>query len=300
MLLIRLSREPCFLLKHISADLAEMLEKKIVSGAITPEQFWKVVGLEKIHEKERKKKPVDSIVANALARASSARAAGFPSPASTAPSMGSPSPLKTKTSPVGYMPMRGPPYPYAYPPQGGMIGQHGHPFSPPAMHARQIFKYSLNTPPQVWNTQQSGYPAGILIGEPSPPTVNSPPKISGMFYSSGILPVDSDNDIVVGAGDVTKQIKHVFGRLDQLLNILECGITDILTMNIQVVDIHKNGKAVSTAENEYLMMGGKFKKAAVAMRLVGVSGLYLNEALVQLEAKIVVRRASMATLILER
>jgi enamine deaminase RidA (YjgF/YER057c/UK114 family) len=291
-LLIRLSCEPCFLLKHISADLADMLEKKIVSGAITPEQFWKVVGLEKIHEKERKKKPVDSIVANALARASSARAAGFPSPAS--------SPLKTKTSPVGYMPMRGPPYPYAYPPQGGMIGQHGHPFSPPAMHARQMFKYSLNTPPQVWNTQQSGYPAGILIGEPSPPTVNSPPKISGMFYSSGILPVDSDNDIVVGAGDVTKQIKHVFGRLDQLLNILECGITDILTMNIQVVDIHKNGKAVSTAENEYLMMGGKFKKAAVAMRLVGVSGLYLNEALVQLEAKIVVRKASMATLILER
>ena len=52
--------------KKTRTNLSKLLEARIVAGDVTVKQFWDVVGLEKVQQKEKKKAPMDPFVAAAL------------------------------------------------------------------------------------------------------------------------------------------------------------------------------------------------------------------------------------------
>ena len=163
---------------------------------------------------------------------------------------------------------------------------------PPLPPPRPKYKYTLRVPPHIWPSTK--YPPGIVIGEAIPPSPISPPAVSGTFHSSGILAIGQPED-------VGEQMTFTLNKLDQLLAQLNATKCDILSMNVQVVDVHINGEQVQEAHSSYMKKGTKNQPRSVcAWSMVGVSGLYPRGCMVQLQVEVVVRRGRMDNLILDR
>lgn len=241
--------------KRTRAELSEMVEKKVVVGAITPERFWNVVGLDKVRNKSG-----DGGGGADVVKVNNYNNSTFPStnpPTHPAPTLPSGMPPHPSVRPYLYPHPRnivsghahgpipppryhgGPPPPHSHtipPPQPPKPQSMPPPPSVPNMHpkfsqplpqhtavnsqvtTRNTSKYTLNAR-NFWATDHMGYPAGILLGEPNPPTpqhphdnntINTSPTnntkarplttsqttstVQGIFHSSGIPPVPTGLD----------------------------------------------------------------------------------------------------------
>jgi len=239
--------------KRTRAELSEMVEKKVVAGAITPERFWNVVGLDKVRNKSG-----DGGGGADVAKFNNYNNSTFPSTTSpTHPAPTLPSGMPPHPSVRPYLPPRNivsghahgpipppryhggpppphsqiipppqPPKPQSMPPPPSVPNMHPqfsqplpqHPAANSQVTARSTFKYTLNAR-NFWATDHMGYPAGILLGEPNPPTPQHPhddntinisptnktkvrplttsqttSTVQGIFHSSGIPPVPTGLD----------------------------------------------------------------------------------------------------------
>ena len=273
--------------KKTRADLAKLLEANLRAGNISSAQFWTVAGLDKMKAKQKKKSTSlldDPMVAAALMK-------------HNVPVGESPNAPTTKSEMSPYASavplMQGVPYPRrmhvpAGSPPGALIpGPRPLPPLP-----RVVYKYTLRVPASIWPS--TNYPPGIVVGEPTPPSPVAP-YISGVFYSSGILAIGG-GDNVIEPGNAKKQIDYVFTKLDLLLTQLGAAHADIQSMTAQVVDIHENGKLVLDKHSAYMAGKGSAPTRGVcAWKMVGVSGLYPEGCVVQLEVEAIVRRGLMVS-----
>ncbi|KAL9189710.1 hypothetical protein ACHAXT_009385 [Thalassiosira profunda] len=271
--------------KKTRADMANLLEARVRRGDVTPEQFWKVAWKDK-GELQRPSKPVDPVVAEALLKNKIAAAMGGTIPRSLPPPQISvpavrpfPPPAETVASPGGLNP-----YPLTSAP-------------------RFRYKYTPRVPSSIWPSDD--YPPGVVIGEPNPPsrmlgsTHLAPPSVAGTFYSSAILAIGPDDE-VLHKNDAKKQAELIFDRLHSLMEHLRATHLDVISMTAHVVNIQKNGRAVLDAHGKYMGGKGNLARSICAWTMVGVSGLMHDGAVVQIEVEAMIRRGPMNILILDR
>lgn len=279
------------------------VEKNLLNGQITRERFWSVA--QEMKNKGKRSKETNETELNSKAQASR-KATKVKKPRSLPPDVT----LHTRQS----LQRTGPPAPapppvygYTYPPPpgAGYPSTHlPHPSNGQAMPPNQqhLNKYRLSTPPTVWNTSEMGYPAGTLLGGPLPPsTAHQAPSISGIFRSSGLLPLGPTCELI-GRGDPGAQMMVVLGKLDQILDAMNATVADIVSMAIYVVDLDKHSKQIMEEKDlffEYMRQRhGNIlpsQEKNYAFSIVGVERLMPIGALVQMDVTVIIRRALLSS-----
>jgi 2-iminobutanoate/2-iminopropanoate deaminase len=102
-----------------------------------------------------------------------------------------------------------------------------------------------------------------------------------LLFVAGVLPVDRAGQLV-GAGDVAAQARRVFGDLGEILSAGGCTFADVAKLTVYVTDI-RDAPQVQAAQQDV------FGRARPAGALVGVRGLAVPRATIEVDAVAVVR-----------
>lgn len=101
-------------------------------------------------------------------------------------------------------------------------------------------------------------------------------KAGGLLFVAGVLPVDAGGALV-GGDDVAEQARHVLADLGAILAAGGCSYGDVVTVNAYLTDV-----ADRPLLDEQLRTA--FGRARPAATLVGVRGLAIPGAKVELDA----------------
>ena len=320
--------------KLTRSQLSELVDARVLSGDVTPAQFWAVVGTDKIEREKtryREKKrcsngPLDPIVAEALKKTNVQLNNNMgSSPVDARASLPPPPPQSVAmATPSSSFPYPKPSIPYlsGMPPLAGTTttgttttaptvhqkpsapapgaGAGGTLMRPPMMPLpRPQYKYTLRATFATGSSSigdSSSIPPGIVIGEPIPPNPFTPPSITGMFYSSALLAFDGK---VIQPGKAMPQAEYLYNTLIIMLSQVNATLADIVTMTVSVANIESNGKDVLAIHEKYMRAKGGAPCAPCAYSMVGVSGFLHKGCVVQVQVTAMVRRGLMANILLD-
>ena len=102
-----------------------------------------------------------------------------------------------------------------------------------------------------------------------------------LLFVAGVLPVDRAGQLV-GPGDVGAQARRVFGDLGEILAAGGCAFGDVAKLTVYVTDI-RDAPQVQMAQQR------AFGRARAAGALIGVRGLAVAGATIEVDAVAVVR-----------
>jgi enamine deaminase RidA (YjgF/YER057c/UK114 family) len=105
-------------------------------------------------------------------------------------------------------------------------------------------------------------------------------RANGLLFVAGVLPVDSGG-VLVGAGDIAEQARHVVADLGQILAAGGCSSGDVATVNVYLTAIEDRPRV-----EEQLQQA--FGAARPAGTLVEVRGLAIPGARIEVDAVAVV------------
>lgn len=105
-------------------------------------------------------------------------------------------------------------------------------------------------------------------------------RANGLLFVAGVLPVDPSG-VLVGAGDVVVQARHVFADLGEILAAGGCSGADVAAVNVYLTAIDDR---VRVEEQLQQAFGG----ARPAGTLVEVRGLAIPGAKIEVDAVAVV------------
>lgn len=317
--------------KLTRSQLSELVDARVLSGDVTPAQFWAVVGTDKIEREKtryREKKrcsngPLDPIVAEALKKTNVQLNNNMgSSPVDARASLPPPPPQSVAmATPSSSFPYPKPSIPYlsGMPPLAGTTttattttaptvhqkssapapGAGGTLMRPPMMPLpRPQYKYTLRSTFATGSSSIGGssIPPGIVIGEPIPPNPFTPPSITGTFYSSALLAFDGK---VIQPGKAMPQTEYLYNTLIIMLSQVNATLADIVTMTVSVVNIESNGKDVLAIHEKYMREKNGAPCALCAYSMVGVSGFLHKGCVVQVQVTAMVRRGLMANILLD-
>ncbi len=106
---------------------------------------------------------------------------------------------------------------------------------------------------------------------------------SKIIYLAGQVGVDHQKNLV-GIGDLRAQLKQTFSNLQAALESVDAKITDVVKMNIYVVNYHpEDAEMIGEFIRQYFKMG-----QLPAMSLIGVQALAEERFLVEIDAEALV------------
>ena len=103
-----------------------------------------------------------------------------------------------------------------------------------------------------------------------------------MIYLAGQVGVDNDKNLV-GSGNLQDQVKQVFINLQTALETVEAKITDIIKMNVYIVNYQpSHAQIIGEVLQQYFTVG-----QLPVMSLIGVQALAEERFLIEVDAEAV-------------
>ena len=101
-------------------------------------------------------------------------------------------------------------------------------------------------------------------------------RANGLLFVAGVLPVDMGG-MLVGAGDVDEQARHVFAALGEILDAAGCSRRDVAWVNVYLTAIEDRSRVEAQLQTA-------FSGSRPAGTLVCVRGLAIPGAGIEIDA----------------